>query len=395
MRALLIGYYGGRNFGDEAILESIIRNFEHLDKDFEAVVATQSETHTQSMYDCDTVSKSIYRPKHFIHFLRKILTCHKVILGGGGLIHDRGGRYVLGGYIIPVLLGKLFGKPLIVLCIGADPPFKSGVNQSIVKHVMNMADHISVRDELTKDFLQKIGVTNEINVVGDPALCLSLQSLTGIPFSVITDVNEHVIGVNLREWSADTRKLSRELVSLLDVYLDNRSRIVFLCSPMDINFVRQIINAEKVRFDYEIVDCVSMRPSYILKLIQGFEFIFSMRLHFLIDAVITNVPCIGLPYLDKVKCFCNSFKIPMLSSAEISERDLQSLIDQNVSRLPYRSGVLDVIRKRIVDDFQVVLGAQKVRARHRFYSIVLLFVCMIFYGGHFMKKLRRTAGESK
>lgn len=79
--SLVIGYYGGTNFGDELLLETIFNIFKK--KGVHKAAFYYSDPKVYSTYHKDFGYKMV--PPNLSHVLAAFLTCDRIIIGGGGL----------------------------------------------------------------------------------------------------------------------------------------------------------------------------------------------------------------------------------------------------------------------------------------------------------------------
>src|SRR5690606_12483611 len=94
-----------------------------------------------------------------------------LISGGRSLLQDETGRKSIPYYAGVMKIAQQLKKPVFVYAQGMGP-ISSRLNQMIVKHVLNSVKLLTVRDEQSRQLLEKIGVTTEIHLVPDPVMGL-------------------------------------------------------------------------------------------------------------------------------------------------------------------------------------------------------------------------------
>ena len=152
MRAVIIGYYGGRNFGDECILEGILHSLKTMNPSFTPIVSTLDENHTARIHNVLTLPTFARNP---VKFIRGLLMADCVIVGGGG--HAWQESISLLSITVPALLGVVLGRPAFFLSIGVDPPINQ-TNRAILMATLRLASLLSVRDNLSANYLSQMGL---------------------------------------------------------------------------------------------------------------------------------------------------------------------------------------------------------------------------------------------
>jgi polysaccharide pyruvyl transferase WcaK-like protein len=190
-----------------------------------------------------------------------------------------------------------------------------------------MVDLITVRDENSKQELEKLGVTNPpLMVTADPAFVLdSIQDEEG--FKILQEQNltledSHIkVGVSLRPWNLNK---SREIVAGACDYLIKtfNADIVFLPMqfPKDYNESREVMKLMKGKA--RILE-KPLGPRELLWITGKMDLVFGMRLHAMIFGAMMGVPLVGLIYDPKVEHFLS--RVNQLSAGEPGELDLIKL----------------------------------------------------------------------
>ena len=134
-----------------------------------------------------------------------------VIIAGGGTFG--GAKYrSFTGNLFPIYLAKKLGKKVMVYAPSVEP-FTSKVVKFATRYILNMADLITVREELTFDLLKSLRITAPLHLTADPAFLianeplsagLSLLAEAGIP--IATD--RIMIGMTIRYWNFPREKNS-------------------------------------------------------------------------------------------------------------------------------------------------------------------------------------------
>jgi polysaccharide pyruvyl transferase WcaK-like protein len=147
MRWLVVGHYGGKNTGDEAMLAGLVnRSRRCLGDDF--VVATRKGVLpvAVSSSDADAVAAKI------IPVVKALWAADGIILGGGshfqddfrGLRYARHFRYML-RFVVLGALAKRLGKKVVWLSMGFGP-FNRAPTRWITRWGLSTTDAVSVRE---------------------------------------------------------------------------------------------------------------------------------------------------------------------------------------------------------------------------------------------------------
>jgi polysaccharide pyruvyl transferase WcaK-like protein len=186
------GSYGGLNLGDEAILESIVRQLRASIPAKITVFTRDSE---------DTLSRHDVNNAVVIHQMTRdearteVEKLDLLILGGGGILYDRDVEL----YLREVALANEAGVPVVVYAISAGPLNEPASRKLIAKH-LNHAVAITVRDRQSQKLLEEAGVEKEIATTADPAVLLTPDPLPADALKRESlDVQQRLIGFSVRE----------------------------------------------------------------------------------------------------------------------------------------------------------------------------------------------------
>jgi len=238
---------------------------------------------------------------------------------------------------------------------------------------MYLANIISVRDNDSKQNLEKIGLKNkEIYVTSDPAVLLNSRNIGKYLMSEDIFVKEGIIrkgklliGFSIRSlphYSLITPngKLKEDSIFLnlsrILAYLSLQleADIVFL--PFQLRYDSDLTIIERLIKQTELPNIYCLRnqyhPSEILSIISKMDFIIGMRLHSLIFAGINSIPMIGIDYDPKVRYWMRSLDIEefccSLDDLDIYETKKKfALLLNNYSRLRNRiKESIDVLQRK-------------------------------------------------
>lgn len=352
MRLVLSGYYGFDNVGDEAILYAIITALREADPAVDIIVLSNQPEQTAAQYQVKAVNR--WKIKEII---RAIRSSDGLISGGGSLLQDKTGNRSVIYYSAVMWIAKWLRKPYYVYAQGIGP-LQSKRNQAIVRRTLTGSRLLTVRDEESKQLLERIGVTKPIEQVPDPVLGLSPDAdgaeerLVAAPY----------IAVSVRDWPSE-HHYKQELARSLDMLAADEYPIVFV--PMHGEHdakaseeTRQLMTAEATVAPHEAAIMEKIRW------IAGSELLIGMRLHALIFAAVGETPFVALSYDPKIDSFAKLCRQPV--AAHVNEKwKAKTLYEQADTQLSKREqSVADMqlytneARQKAKQTAQVILQGQ-------------------------------------
>ncbi|MBT2288273.1 polysaccharide pyruvyl transferase CsaB [Paenibacillus albidus] len=314
---IISGYYGFRNSGDEAVLQSILialrKHAEVAGLALEPVVLSIDPEWTTATYGV----KAVHRMK--LGEVRKaIAQSAGLISGGGSLLQD-----VTSGKTIPYYLGILklaqwLGKPTFIYAQGIGPVNRKFF-QPMIKSIFRKCAYISVRDEQSRQLLQAMGLQGEgIEVVPDPVMGLTLAGTSGLADTGSGSVHaagglqkeegQSTIGISVRYWESSRRELDAIADGLLQACAEESLHLRFLPfhHPTDNEASRYVIERleGKAAQGTTISLCEdALHPQQMLQEVADCDVLIGMRLHSLIYAAGRRVPLLGVSYDPKIDHF--------------------------------------------------------------------------------------------
>ncbi len=317
---IISGYYGFGNSGDDAILKAIVDDLRKSEKDLNITALSRKPKDTKKYYNIDAVDRF-----NIFEIMKSILNTDLFISGGGSLIQDVTSTRSIIYYLSLILISKIFNKKVMVYANGIGP-IKKRFNRLLTKQILSKVDLITLRDYISKNTIDKIGVrNNNVIVTADPVY--TLQPSDEDRVSNILDkegisLEKPLVGVSIRNWkNSDNIK---DMITQLINYLLNNYSVNVVLIPMhyseDLGICREISNMVEGSC-YLIENQYSVEE--MMGIISNLELIVAMRLHSLVYAATQAVPMIGLVYDPKVKGFMNS--INQDSMCDVDELEIVDL----------------------------------------------------------------------
>ncbi|WP_379129895.1 polysaccharide pyruvyl transferase CsaB [Paenibacillus sp. sgz500958] len=333
-KIVISGYYGYRNSGDEAVLQSILIALQEQSQAsgirIEPVVLSIDPQWTAATYGV----QAVHRMK--LGEVRKaLMDSAGLISGGGSLLQDVTGSKTIPYYLGIIKLAQWLGKPTFIYAQGIGPVNRP-LFHPLIKAVFRKCAYISVRDEQSRSLLASMGLDGEkIEVVPDPVMGLSLpvqdKGLGDQPLETAIPV----IGISVRFWEGDRRELDaiaeglREAASAQPLHL----RFLPFHLPSDIEASRYIMErlGESVVQSGGMVSICedAVHPQHMLREVAQCSVLLGMRLHSLIYAAGQRVPLMGISYDPKIDHFLKRIgSQPVGSTAQLDGGKIASEIGQ-------------------------------------------------------------------
>ncbi|MTI48645.1 polysaccharide pyruvyl transferase CsaB [Sporosalibacterium faouarense] len=317
-KIFVFGYYGFKNCGDDAILDSIISNLKNINKDLKISALTYDAEYTKGVHGVSPVSRS-----KLFDIIKNIRDCDLLISGGGSLLQDVTSSRSLIFYLSLIFIAKFFKKKVMFFCNGYGP-VKKKLNKLLINKIVNKVDLITLRDEESAKELKKIGITENVIVAADAAFTMEpaneerideIMDIEGIP------KDKEIIGISVRRWTNDEK--TKNVIAKTVDYLSTKDRRVVLIPmkyPDDVEFSLEI--KEMCETNPYVVENY-YKPKEVLGIIGKFEILIGIRLHALIFGAIANVPVVGIEYDPKIKGFLQL--IDGVNSGDINKLDFTHL----------------------------------------------------------------------
>ena len=313
VRIGISGSYGGFNLGDEAILQSIIRNIRASVR-AEITVFSRNPDDTCIRHKVERVvavrelSQTDIRPE--------IERLDFFLLGGGGILYDADVRT----YLREPLMAIELRVPFMICAVSAGP-LHDLPNQKLVKECLSKAMVVTVRDRTSRQLLENLGVRREIIVTADPAL---LTEPEAIDSSVLLHENMEkkgrmMVGMSVREPGVAAPDINqehyREILANTADYLIDRFEAVVVFIPMergqfDLQQSHAVMSSMLLPQHARVLEG-DYSPGQLMSVMKQLDLAIGMRLHFLIFAALQNIPIVGLSYSPKVNSFLEGMRLPM------------------------------------------------------------------------------------
>jgi len=300
---VISGYYGQLNTGDEAILRVLVDKLKEYERESNSslniVVLSSRPELTAKLYNVASVNR-----KKIPSVIKAIKRCDIFISGGGSLFQNETSNRSLYYYLFQILIAKLFGKKVFIFSQGIGP-IRRWYNVLLFKHVIRLADYITLRDYDSFDFLHKLKINKKIELSADPAFLLNPcceQKTQKLLEEYNIDFNKKTIGIVVRKWKNE-KDMTDKIAKIADILIENEGyNVVFIPfqGKWDIIKINEIVSKMKNR-PYVLSD--KLHPHELLGIFKKLDLIVGMRLHALVFAAKMGVRFIGISYDPKIDSF--------------------------------------------------------------------------------------------
>ncbi|OAB42915.1 polysaccharide pyruvyl transferase CsaB [Paenibacillus glacialis] len=332
---VISGYYGYKNSGDEAVLQSILTALEEQSKaagiNLQPVVLSIDPEWTKSTYGV----QAVHRMK-LAEVRQAIKSSCGLISGGGSLLQDVTSSKTIPYYLGIIKLAQWMGKPTFIYSQGVGPVSR-GMFHSMIKSVFKKCAYISVRDQESAELLRSMGLKGQsIDIVPDPVMGLHPKERSDVLNEHVEYINEDlpVIGISVRYWEKDRKELLKIVESL---------QVVMQKQPVHLRFLpfHLPIDVEASQYMMDLLGDVSstgsritlcsdaVHPQDMLWEINQCQLVIGMRLHSLIYAANAHVPMIGISYDPKINQFLERLVLqPVGDTSSLESSALSSEIER-------------------------------------------------------------------
>lgn len=317
VNVVISGYYGFKNFGDEAILSILT---EHLKKmRAKVTVITSNPDYTKNKDNVETVKT--FDIKNIIRVLRN---SDALISGGGSLLQDVTSIKSLIYYSFIIFLALLMRKKVLIFAQGIGP-LNSKISKIIVKNLLKHSSFVSVRDEKSLKLLTNWEI--DAKLVCDPIFS------TEIP----TVEKENKLVMQLRSFGTLNDKFLEELAQNINKnFSDKKIEILSLQDCLD-KEVCEKFNTILKNQNPNISSIVktNLEPKEIIRTISSAQYLVAMRFHAILTGIKAGIKTLAINYDAKVENLAREFELPILnlSQENIFDEEFEKLKNLEASKL--------------------------------------------------------------
>lgn len=282
-KAIICGYYGQGNAGDEALLVCVL---ETLPNNFQPIILSGNPKKTSEDYGVISYSRL-----DIIKAIFKLGKKDLFIWGGGSLIQDVTSKKSAIFYLSLMILAQLKGLKTIAYAQGIGP-IKTPFIRWLTKQVLKKCHGVSVRDKASANVLKKWGI--KYILAPDPVWALSSKIKENLEL-----LPSPRIAVNLRCHSSLTKE-KIEIISEALIKLAIKTKANIILVPFQKSKDLEICQQVAKKFDKNCQIIIIENPQELKGFFREIDMMIGMRLHSLIMAKSENCNCFALSYDPKV-----------------------------------------------------------------------------------------------
>ena len=357
---LICGAYGRGNSGDEAILKAIITSVKSIDPLVPVTVMTRQPLPTSLNHGVNAIYTF-----NLLKFLSVMRRSSLFINGGGNLIQDSTSSRSLFFYLYTIFAAKRRGCKVLMYGCGIGHvrrPFNRRLTRKIID---NNVDIITLRDEISKNDLIKMGVTKpEISLTADPAMSIKPYPVSDAEYYLRSngiDPDGKYICFSLRHWGQfDNYETFAKAAEY--AYTQYGATPVFLPIeiPKDMTPTNRV--SELLKCPHHILPPPS-DAALLISVYGKMSAVCAIRLHALVFAAASGSPFMAASYDIKVNGFMEYTGRHELCCglAELSFEWLKNSIDKIYSHnaLPSPANKLRELEKGNIEAAKKLLNTNK------------------------------------
>jgi len=295
-RFVLSGYYGFKNFGDEAILSVLINKLKEYNH--KITVISSDTNYTKSKF---SGIDSIYTFK-LTKIINAISKTDFLISGGGSLLQDTTSLKSLIYYLLIIFIGLFLRKKVIIFAQGIGP-INNPIGKFLTKSILKHCSYISVRDDKSCKLLKDWGINADL--VCDPVFSAQIQP----------QQKTNTVAIQLRDFKTMNKDFLDRLAQAVSLeFPDKNIEIYSFQNKIDLEICRQFETSLKM-LNSEIKTTLysELTNEEIITNLSKCEYMLGMRFHALIIALLTNTKTLAINYDIKVEKLASEFELPIIN----------------------------------------------------------------------------------
>lgn len=326
----IIGLYGTGNLGDDLILLSVLK---HLDRnlnlggnedklntiDIEILYFGKEKNLDYLDLCCKSYNISLFyklRVFNLIWFIcKKIKSMDLIIYAGGGFINERQPLLRLLWWLLPIFIGVLFKKRVLLISLSVNHSFRNRFLRLILKKLLDKVDAITVRDVGSMEKLKKyLGLSKtEIISVADVVWTFSSEfkknrsseDIKKFGLCLVDYYSGYGLSTSLYKSYYACYK-SNIIDSLKDLYRNLWSigvkNLEFInTTRTDYEFIEDIKKELEKELNINISNFYSKDPQKVFEYFGYFDVVLAMRFHSIIISLSLDLLVVPIIYENKVK----------------------------------------------------------------------------------------------
>lgn len=338
-RALLLGYYGARNLGDDMMLYHLLPWLReqgiHVTVVSEDPALTEEQFGTPAVANTPLLGEWSWFDSWFrgrtARLLRAMHEHDFLVVGGGDLIRDDAGWRIFGYTMEKIALAILWGKPVYLVNIGLGRP-RTTYGRVVLQWALRRCRRIIVRDHRSAQLCREFGCAGVVDWAPDIALqrfadpapvAATSAAAPAEPYAIVSLRADPNVHGRFPFGPDQVKALAAGLDCLVEDHGLHIRFVPFQSIPeFDDNDTHHQVRAHMAHAERATVRAWRKNPAEVVSDIRDARLMVAMPLHAAVLAVAHEVPCVILPYDIKVDEFVAYSGVKeVLSSADLAEVD--------------------------------------------------------------------------
>lgn len=291
-KAVISGYYGFENYGDEISLQVIVNALKDQGVAISAFSSKPELTSSENGIIC-------FYTFDIFDVIRQIFVSDVLISGGGSLLQDKTSIKSFLYYIFVIVTAQILGKKVVIFSQGF-APLKHKFLEIILKKTLKKVSYISVRDDESSIYLEKIGI--KAKTFSD---CVWA-------FNRTKALKKNKLVIQLR----DRDKLTDEKIEIMakliaEKYRHTKIEVLPLHEEKDLEICEKIYEElREHKVEVELLKHLNVKEA--TEVLASARNLIAMRYHACLIGIKHNANILALSYDEKVTNLAQKFDLPYL-----------------------------------------------------------------------------------
>ena len=314
---VLSGYFGFKNFGDEAILSVLVNKLKDLDHRITIISSDPKYTiskfkHVRSIYtfNLKDITNAIYKSDYLIS-------------GGGSLLQDTTSLKSLIYYLLIIFIAQILGKKVIIFAQGIGP-IRNKLGIFLTKLILKRCNYVSVRDLKSFELLKTWEIESEL--LCDPIFSTKIRE----------DVEkEEKVAIQLRNFKTMNEDfIDRLAQKVSQEFSDKQIEIYSFQDAIDLEVCKRFEKSLKLlNPDIKVNLYANLTDEEIVNNLAKAKYLIAMRFHAIIIGLLAEVKTLAINYDIKVEKIANEFNLPIIDLQTEFKSEFEDLKVQDTTEI--------------------------------------------------------------
>ena len=313
-RFVLSGYFGFKNFGDEAILSVVVQKLKEYNHRITVISSDPKYTTGKFKH-----IRSVYTFK-ILDVIAAISKSDCLISGGGSLLQDSTSLKSLLYYLFVIFVALILRKQVIIFAQGIGP-ISNPFGQFLTKNILKYCDYVSVRDIKSFELLNNWGIKSEL--LCDPVFSTKIEDMT----------KTSTVGIQLR----NSKGMNEDFIDRLaqkvsQQFSDKDIEIYSFQNEIDLDVCQRFQKAlSLLNPDIKTIIYKDLTDNEIIQKISKNEFLIAMRFHAIIIGLLAECKILAIDYDIKIEKIASEFNLPILDLKSEFKEQFKALKNSDIA----------------------------------------------------------------